>query len=62
MQTLNFLINAILIRLFGIVGAAIATSFTMIVWNVWLSFLVVKYIGVRPAIFYSLFERHSQGD
>lgn len=59
---LNVVLNAILIPFFGIVGAAIATSFTMIVWNVWLSILVVKYIGVRPSIFYSLFEGNSQGD
>ncbi|MFB2837330.1 flippase [Floridanema evergladense] len=54
---LNVVLNAILIPILGIVGAAIATSFTMIVWNVWLSILVVKYIGVRPSILYSLFER-----
>lgn len=57
---LNVVLNAILIPVFGIVGAAIATSFTMIVWNVWLSVLVVKYIGVRPSILYSLFERDSK--
>lgn len=49
---LNVILNAILIPFLGIVGAAIATSLTMIVWNVWLSILVVKYIGVRPSIFY----------
>jgi len=54
---LNVVLNAILIPSFGIVGAAIATSFTMIVWNVWLGILVVKYVGVRPSILYSLFER-----
>ncbi|MFB2895357.1 polysaccharide biosynthesis C-terminal domain-containing protein [Aerosakkonemataceae cyanobacterium BLCC-F50] len=54
---LNVVLNAILIPFFGIVGAAIATSFTMIVWNVWLSILVVKYIGVRPSILYSFFKR-----
>ncbi|MGE5658498.1 MAG: flippase [Actinomycetota bacterium] len=59
---LNVVLNAILIPFFGIVGAAIATSLSMIVWNVWLSILVVKYIGVRPSILYSLFERDSQGD
>lgn len=53
---LNIILNAILIPLFGISGAAIATSFTMIVWNVWLGILVVKYINVRPSILYSLFQ------
>jgi hypothetical protein len=33
-----------------------STSVSMIVWNVWLSILVVKYIGVRPSIFHSLFK------
>ncbi len=53
---INVVLNAILIPLFGIAGAAIATSFTMIVWNVWLGILVIKYIGVRPSILYSLFQ------
>ncbi|MBW4589867.1 flippase [Aetokthonos hydrillicola Thurmond2011] len=54
---LNLGLNAILIPLFGIVGAAIATSFSMMVWNIWLTHLVVKHVGVRPSIFYSLFQR-----
>lgn len=52
---LNLILNALLIPKFGIVGAAIATGISMAVWNIWLTFLVVKYIGVRPSIFYSLF-------
>ncbi len=57
---LNVALNAILIPFLGIVGAAIATSISMIVWNIWLSILVVKHIGVRPSIFYSLFQQDSQ--
>ena len=53
---MNLVLNAIAIPKFGIMGAAITTTFTMIVWNVWLSTLVVKYIGIRPWVFYSLFK------
>ena len=54
---LNIVSNAIAIPMFGITGAAITTSFTMVVSNVWYSILVVKYVGVRPSVFYSLFNR-----
>lgn len=52
---LNLVLNAIAIPRFGIVGAAMTTSFTLVVWNIWLSILAVKYIGIQPSIFYSLF-------
>ncbi|NEP41800.1 MAG: hypothetical protein F6K35_22225 [Okeania sp. SIO2H7] len=45
---LNIALNAIAIPLMGALGAAIVTAFCLIFWNVWLSFLVVKYIGVNP--------------
>jgi O-antigen/teichoic acid export membrane protein len=51
----NIVLNAILIPKFGTVGAAIATAFSMALWNIWLTILVVQHIGVRPSIFYSLF-------
>ena len=54
---LNLVINVVAIPMFGIVGAAIATSFTMCVYNVWLNILVVKYVDVHPSIFYSFFNR-----
>ena len=52
---INIVLNAILIPIFDIKGAAIATSFTMIVWNVGLSILVIKHVNIHPSIFYSLF-------
>ena len=52
---LNVVGNAIAIPMFGIVGAAIATGCTLVLWNIWLCLLVVKYVGVNPSIFYSLF-------
>ena len=52
---INVVGNAIAIHFFGIVGAAVTTSLTLMLWNIWLNVLVVKYIGVRPSIFNSLF-------
>ena len=52
---INVVGNAIAIPLFGVVGAAIATTLTMIIRNIWLSVLVAKNIGVHPSIFYSIF-------
>ncbi|NES25885.1 MAG: oligosaccharide flippase family protein, partial [Symploca sp. SIO3E6] len=57
---INLVLNAIAIPRFGIVGAAMTTTFTLFVWNIWLSILVVKHLGVRPSIFYSLFARENQ--
>ena len=47
---LNLILNAILIPIFGIMGAAIATAVTMALWNIWLHQLVVKHLGVKPSI------------
>jgi len=47
---LNLILNAILIPRMGIMGAAIATSLTMSLWNIWLHQLVVKHLGVKPSI------------
>ncbi|MEM9265359.1 MAG: flippase [Cyanobacteria bacterium P01_F01_bin.13] len=46
----NVILNLLGIQLFGIVGAAMATAFSMALWNVWLYILVVRYLGVRPSI------------
>lgn len=51
---INLILNAILIPRYGVVGAAIATSSTLIVWNVWLCFLVIRHVDINPSIFYSL--------
>ncbi|NEP31981.1 flippase [Moorena sp. SIO3B2] len=53
---LNIVLNAIAIPRFGAVGAAIATALTLVLWNIWLSFLVVKHVGVSPLVFRGLFE------
>jgi O-antigen/teichoic acid export membrane protein len=56
---LNIVLNAIAIPLIGAIGAALATALTTALWNIWLSFLVVKYVGVSPLVFRGLFQRGS---
>lgn len=53
---LNIVLNAVLIPWVGAKGAAIATSFTMMVWNIWLSVLVIKHVNIQPSVFYFLFK------
>ncbi|NEO61387.1 MAG: oligosaccharide flippase family protein [Moorea sp. SIO4G2] len=54
---INLVGNAIMIPLFGLAGAAFTTMFTLILWNVWLSGLVVQKIGIYPSIFASLLSK-----
>ncbi|NES76526.1 MULTISPECIES: hypothetical protein [unclassified Okeania] len=49
--------NGVLIPIFGSIGAAITTSLTMAMWNIWLSFLVIKHLGIYPSVFYSFFAK-----
>jgi O-antigen/teichoic acid export membrane protein len=56
----NLVLNAFAIPIIGAVGAAMTTAFTMIIWNVWLSVLVVRYVGVSPSVFYQLFKGTSE--
>jgi len=50
----NIIGDAILIPLMGTVGAAIATAFCYTLWNIWLSVLVMRYVGVNPLAFRGL--------
>lgn len=43
---LNFVGNLVLIPLYGAMGAAMATTSTMVMWNGWAAYLVYKYHGV----------------
>ncbi len=45
----NIILNLILIPLYGIIGAAIATTITTILWNIWLYYLVVKHLNIIPS-------------
>lgn len=46
----NVVLNLIGIHWLGIFGAALATAFCMMLWNVWLHAIVVKRLDVRPSI------------
>ena len=46
----NVILNLIGIQILGIVGAAMATAFSMALWNIWLYGLVVRNLDVRPSI------------
>ena len=50
---INLILNVLLIPLFDSLGAAIATTISLVLWNIALSILVMKYIGVRYSIFYN---------
>lgn len=52
---INVVLNGILIPIFGSIGAAIATSLTMAMWNIWLSVLVFRNLGIYSSVFYSFF-------
>jgi len=47
---INIVLNIVAILMFGIVGAALSTAITMILWNIWLHALVVRKLGVCPSI------------
>jgi O-antigen/teichoic acid export membrane protein len=46
MTGLNIILNVVLIPRYGIVGAAIATTISMVTWNVIAAFYVYKYYKV----------------
>jgi O-antigen/teichoic acid export membrane protein len=50
----NLILNLIWIPQMGILGAALATSLSMALWNIWMNRLVVKYLGVDPSILAAL--------
>ncbi|MGD1704415.1 flippase [Dapis sp. BLCC M229] len=51
---MNVGLNAILIPQFGVEGAAISTTLTLVTWNVWQCILVIKNVEINPSIFYYL--------
>ena len=51
MTVINIMLNLLLIPQLGIVGAALSTSATIIVTNIWLYFLVRRRIGVSSFVF-----------
>lgn len=50
-SVLNVGLNAVLVAQYGAIGAAVATTVSVIVWNVWLHFECYRLLGYRVAIF-----------
>ena len=46
----KLVLNQWLISLFGIVGAAVATTISMVVWNVLLVLAVRSKLGINPLV------------
>ncbi|MFK5979027.1 MAG: oligosaccharide flippase family protein [Rhizobiaceae bacterium] len=51
MAALNALLNFLLIPIYGVEGAALATSFSVFISHVWMWFKVKKHIGLRSDVF-----------
>jgi O-antigen/teichoic acid export membrane protein len=49
--TANITLNALLIPLLGLAGAAISTAFTMATWNIAMFTFVKRRIGINSTIF-----------
>ncbi len=49
----NIGLNAAGLALFGMIGAALATATTMLVWSVWLRALVIRRLGIRPTMLHA---------
>jgi O-antigen/teichoic acid export membrane protein len=47
---LHLAVNALTIPLLGAIGAAVATSFSISIWSLWLHTLVVRRLGIHPSI------------
>lgn len=47
---MNVGLNLVGIPRLGVLGAGLATAFSMALWNIWLNRLVVKYLGINPSI------------
>ena len=50
----NILLNLALIPRYGITGAAIATSASIALWNLWMLYDVKRRLGINPGIFCSI--------
>ncbi|MEG4576898.1 flippase [Microcoleus sp. N3A4] len=51
---INLSLNAISIPLWGIVGAALTTSLTLSIYNIWLVIIVIRNLEINPTVFSSL--------
>ncbi|MFV8826395.1 flippase [Alkalihalobacterium sp. APHAB7] len=48
---INFLLNLLLIPKWGISGAALATTVTVIYWNIFMTLVVIRKLSINPTIF-----------
>ena len=57
---INIALNFMAIPTLGILGAGLATGFSMALWNIWLNNLVVKYLNINPSIVTALTIEHTR--
>ncbi len=50
----HLVLLAVLTPVFGMVGAAVATTLTMSLWNVWLHAAVVRELNIHPSVVFNL--------
>ena len=58
---IHVVLLAAVIPVFGTLGAAVATTFTMSLWNVWLHAAVVRDLNIHPSIIFSLRSARADG-
>jgi O-antigen/teichoic acid export membrane protein len=58
---IHVVLLAIVIPVFGTLGAAAATTFTMSLWNVWLHAAVVRNLNIHPSIIFHLRSPRADG-
>lgn len=51
---LNLIVTPIFIHSFGLFGAAVATTGSSLLWNVWLHHVVQKRLGLSPSILFAI--------
>jgi O-antigen/teichoic acid export membrane protein len=51
---IHVVLLAVVIPVFGTIGAAAATTLTMSLWNVWLHVAVVRDLDIHPSIIFNL--------
>ncbi|MCP2729553.1 flippase [Limnofasciculus baicalensis] len=57
---INLVLNAIAIPLWGIVGAALTTTLTLSIWNVWLVVVVMRNLEVNPTVFSTFLKQSTE--
>jgi len=58
---IHVVLLAVVIPVFGTVGAAAVTTLTMSLWNVWLHAAVVRDLNIHPSIIFNLRSARADG-